>query len=156
MSSSTAAGIPDDVASMWENLDPAIREALIAFESKKTEGDSKKAEAPAGGAQGRRAIVSDGPRVDDTAGKLIGGECFINRTANPQWIKVRSDVYDAVKERRQKELDSKVPVDIEVTLPDGKTLSEDKVSSEFKDRALVLYICVSFIQYSSSFTFISL
>ena len=66
--------------------------------------------------------------MDDTTANLIGGDSFVKRTANPQWIKVRSDVYDAVKERRQKELDSKVPVDIEVTLPDGKTLSEDKVS----------------------------
>ena len=41
---------------------------------------------------------------------------------------MRADVYDAVKERRDKELAEKVPVDIEVTLPDGKVLSEDKVS----------------------------
>jgi len=121
-----ATGIPDDVASMWKTLDPAIRAALIASESKEAEDDKK--EASGGGAEGRRAKASDGPRMDDTASKFIGGDSFTNRTSNPQWIKVRSDVYDAVKDRRQQELDAKVPVDIEVTMPDGKTLSADKVS----------------------------
>lgn len=36
-------------------------------------------------------------------------------------------MYDAVKERRDAELSAKIPVDIEVTLPDGKILVEDKV-----------------------------
>ncbi len=125
-SEAPAVGIPDDVASMWKTLDPAVRAALIASESKDAE-DNKK-EASVGGAEGRRAKASSGPRMDDTTANLIGGDSFVKRTANPQWIKVRSDVYDAVKDRRQKELDSKAPVDIEVTLPDGKTLSEDKVS----------------------------
>jgi len=49
------------------------------------------------------------------------------RTATPSWIKVRSDVYDEVRARREEELSVKVPVDISVTLPDGKTLVEDKV-----------------------------
>ena len=53
----------------------------------------------------------------------------MKREANPGWIKVRSDVYDAVKARRDEELSAKNPVEISVTLPDGKTLSEDKVSN---------------------------
>lgn len=127
-------GIPDDVASMWKTLDPAVRAALIASESKEAEGDKK--EASGGGAEGRRAKASDGPRMDDTTSKFIGGDSFTKRTSNPQWIKVRSDVYDAVKDRRQKELDAKVPVDIEVTLPDGKILSADKVRKNYIERPL--------------------
>ena len=137
-----ATGIPDDVASMWKTLDPAIRAALIASESKEAE-DGKKGSS-GGGAEGRRAKASDGPRMDDTTSKFIGGDSFIKRTANPQWIKVRSDVYDAVKDRRQQELDAKVPVDIEVTMPDGKTLTEDKVSSERGSRTKTVYLLVHY------------
>jgi hypothetical protein len=140
-----ATGIPDDVASMWKTLDPAIRAALIASESK-AEGDKK--EASGGGAEGRRAKASDGPRMDDSTSKFIGGDSFTKRTANPQWIKVRSDVYDAVKDRRQKELDAKVPVDIEVTLPDGKTLSADKVSRD-KDSTTLPFSFFCAIYFSS-------
>jgi hypothetical protein len=39
-------------------------------------------------------------------------------------------VYDKVKARREEELSAKVPVDIEVTLPDGRSLVEDKVRNE--------------------------
>lgn len=141
-----ATGIPEDVASMWKTLDPAIRAALIASESKETEDDKKGA---SGGAEGRRAKTSDGPRMDDSASKFIGGDCFTKRTANPQWIKVRSDVYDAVKDRRQKELDAKVPVDIEVTLPDGKTLSEDKVSKERERAHHAVMLCFCSTYFSS-------
>lgn len=114
------AAVPDDVASLWKSLDPAVRAALIESESK---SDDKTKE----GLQGRRAKASTGPRMDDTSANLIGGDSFTKRSVNPGWIKVRADVYDAVKERRDKELAGKVPVDIEVTLPDGKVLSEDKV-----------------------------
>lgn len=114
------AAVPDDVASLWKSLDPAVRAALIESESK---SDDKTKE----GLQGRRAKASTGPRMDDTSANLIGGDSFTKRSVNPGWIKVRADVYDAVKERRDKELAEKVPVDIEVTLPDGKVLSEDKV-----------------------------
>ncbi len=79
------------------------------------------------GLQGRRAKASTGPRMDDSTTNLIGGESFLKREANPSWIKVRADIYDDVKKRRDEELSKKVPVDIEVTLPDGKVLSEDKV-----------------------------
>ena len=36
-----------------------------------------------------------------------------------------------LKSKRDEELSKKVPVDISVTLPDGKVLSEDKVSCLF-------------------------
>lgn len=118
----SATDIPEEVASLWKTLDPAVRAALIESETKSS--DDKEAKV---GAQGRRAKASTGPRMDDATSNLIGGSSFVKREANPGWIKVRSDVYDAVKERREKELSSKVPVDIEVTMPDGKTLVEDKV-----------------------------
>eukprot|EP00571_Detonula_confervacea_P013726 CAMPEP_0172297918 /NCGR_PEP_ID=MMETSP1058-20130122/779_1 /TAXON_ID=83371 /ORGANISM="Detonula confervacea, Strain CCMP 353" /LENGTH=294 /DNA_ID=CAMNT_0013007135 /DNA_START=25 /DNA_END=906 /DNA_ORIENTATION=+ len=121
--------IPEDVSSLWKSLDPAIRAALIEFESNATVSSDKAAKD---GAQGRRANASSGPRMDDTSGKFIGGSSFVKREANPGWIKVRADVYDAVKERRDKELSAKVPVDIEVTMPDGKTMVEDKEGVKYQ------------------------
>ena len=125
-----ASAIPEDVSSLWNSLDPAIRAALIESEIK-TNGDasqskSKQNNNEGGGAQGRRALASGGPRMDETT-RLIGGTSFVNRQLNPTWIKVRSDVYDAVKAKRDAELSGKTPVEIEVTLPDGKTMVEDKV-----------------------------
>ena len=121
-----AAIIPEELSSLWKSLDPAIRAALIESETKIKSEDAK-ASGGGVGLQGRRAKASSGPRMDDTSANLIGGSSFVKREANPGWIKVRADVYDAVKEKRDAELSGKIPVDIEVTLPDGKTLVEDKV-----------------------------
>ena len=126
------ASIPEDISSLWKSLDPAVRAALIESESKsnttqKTSGGAASNSSNAGGGQGRRALSSTGQSIDPTSQKLIGGTSFVNRENNPSWIKVRGDVYDAIKSKRMEELDKKVPVDISVTLPDGKVLSEDKV-----------------------------
>ena len=122
--------IPEDISSLWKSLDPAVRAALIESESKsntqKTTGGASSSNA--GGGQGRRALSSTGQSIDPTSQKLIGGTSFVNRENNPSWIKVRGDVYDAIKNKRMEELSKKVPVDISVMLPDGKVLSEDKVS----------------------------
>lgn len=59
-------------------------------------------------------------------GKLIGGDSFVERTPNPTWLTARLDVYEQIKARRQEEFQSKTPVDITVTMPDGKVLSEYK------------------------------
>ncbi|KAL7521023.1 hypothetical protein ACHAWX_005721 [Stephanocyclus meneghinianus] len=126
-----AAEIPPDVSALWQSLSPAVRAALIESESNQASSANDDKDAKSG-LQGRRAKASTGPRMDDTAANLIGGASFEKRTKNPGWIKVRADVYDAVKERRQKELDGKIPVDIAVTLPDGKTLSEDKEGTKFQ------------------------
>lgn len=77
-------------------------------------------------------MASSGPRMDDTSGSFIGGSSFVKREANPGWIKVRGDVYDAVKERRDKELSAKVPVDIQVTMPDGKIMAENKEGVKYQ------------------------
>ena len=117
------AEIPEDVAKLWASLDPSVKAALISSE----EGNGSSGGAPkktGNHNQGRRAIQSDGPLMES---KLIGGECFVKREANPAWLKTRTGVYDAVKVKRDEELAAKVPVDIEVALPDGKVLSEDKV-----------------------------
>ncbi len=78
------------------------------------------------GLQGRRAKASTGPRMDDSTTNLIGGSSFTNRTKDPEWIKTREDVYKLVSERRAKELESKTPVPITVTMPDGKVLDKSK------------------------------
>ncbi len=137
-----SASIPEEVSSLWKSLDPAVRAALIESESNAAADSGDK--AAKAGLQGRRAKASDGPRMDDTSAKLIGGTSFVKREANPGWIKVRSEVYDAVKEKRDQELAGKVPVDIEVTLPDGKTLVEDKVS--FAYPCLFDVICYDFVE----------
>eukprot|EP00804_Cyclotella_cryptica_P019901 CCRYP_007831-RB/>CCRYP_007831-RB protein AED:0.00 eAED:0.00 QI:101/1/1/1/1/1/2/1448/407 len=127
-----AAEIPPDVATLWQSLSPAVRAALIESEANQQASSTNEDKDAKSGLQGRRAKASTGPRMDDSTTNLIGGESFEKRTKNPGWIKVRSDVYDAVKERRRQELDAKVPVDITVTLPDGKTLSEDKEGTKFQ------------------------
>ena len=125
---SAATTIPEDISSLWKSLDPAIRAALIESETNAISSSKAGAGGASGaGLQGRRAKASSGPRMDDTSTTLIGGSSFVKREKNPGWIKVRADVYDAVKERRDAELSAKIPVDIEVTLPDGKILVEDKV-----------------------------
>jgi threonyl-tRNA synthetase len=84
------------------------------------------------GAQGRRAKASTGPRMDAEGGKRIGGDSFVLRTKNPEWLKTRVDVYDKIKERRQQELSSKKAVNIAVTMPDGKVLDKDKSGEPFQ------------------------
>lgn len=84
------------------------------------------------GAQGRRAKASTGPRMEEGAGKLIGGDSFVKRTANPEWLKTRVSVYEKIKERRQEELSAKKAVDISVTMPDGKVLKESKDGTPFQ------------------------
>lgn len=127
---SEAATIPEEVSSLWNALDPAVRAALIASESDGAAAASADPVAKAG-AQGRRALASAGPRMDlDTT--RLGGSCFTQREANPGWIKVRGDVYDSIKEKRDAELEAKVPVDIAVTLPDGKMLDADKEGVKYQ------------------------
>jgi len=127
MADDTAAVIiPDDVSSLWKSLDPAVRAALIASSvDPSSSNNGGTATATGGGAQGRRALVSSGPRITNSA--HIGLSSFTCRTTNPSWIKVRENVYDTIKARRLDELASKAQVDISVALPDGKVLVEDKV-----------------------------
>ena len=137
--------IPEDVSSLWKSLDPAVRAALIESESMAaSNGDAAPADAVpppsssssggggAAGVQGRRALASSGPRIESSS--HIGGSSFVCRASNPGWIKVRSDVYDEVRARREEELSAKVPADIAVTLPDGNTLAEDKVRKKHRER----------------------
>jgi threonyl-tRNA synthetase len=79
--------------------------------------------------QGRRTIESSGPLmdVDDGANKHIGGDSFLERTANPSWLKDRTAVYDTIKARRDTELATKVLVNISVTMPDGTVFTHHKV-----------------------------
>lgn len=81
----------------------------------------------AGDAQGRRATAGSGPKIAKTAVGMnrIGGDSFPGRVKDPVWLKQRVAVYDAVKERRAAELAVKKPVDITVTMPDGKIIDQD-------------------------------
>lgn len=83
------------------------------------------------GAQGRRAKAGAGPLMD-TDKKLIGGDSFLQRTKNPEWLQKREEVYAQIKARREAELATKKPVDITVTMPDGNVLSENKEGEKFQ------------------------
>ena len=93
---------------------------------------SSASKAQKDGAQGRRAKASTGPRMDDTEKKLIGGDSFVKRTKDPEFLKQREVVYAKIKERRQAELDSKSRVNITVTMPDGKVLDKGKDESPYQ------------------------
>ncbi len=79
--------------------------------------------------QGRRTIESDGPLME--TGAKIGGDSFLQRTANPSWLAERCKFYDAIKARRAEESANLKPVEISVTLPDGTTLSANKEGKPF-------------------------
>ncbi len=93
--------------------------------------ESKKADEGVGMEQGRRANESTGPRMDSSEQRLIGGDSFIAREANPAWLQKRDEIYAAIRSRREEELSKKTPVEITVTMPDGKVISEDKEGVKF-------------------------
>lgn len=83
------------------------------------------------GLQGRRAKASSGPKMD--AGKvMIGGDSFVKRTKEPAWLNDRVKAYETIKAKRQAELEQKTPIDIHVTMPDGKVLHQDKEGNAFQ------------------------
>jgi len=82
-----------------------------------------------GGTQGRRAKAGSGPKI---TGARIGGDSYTGRVKDPEWLKDRVGVYDKVKERRAAELASKKPVDITVTMPDGKVIEKDKEGNQLQ------------------------
>jgi len=82
------------------------------------------------GLQGRRAKASTGPRIEGS--KHIGGDSFVQREANPEWLKKRESVYETIKQRREEELASKTPVDITVAMPDGNVLTANKDGTPFQ------------------------
>lgn len=76
------------------------------------------------GLQGRRANASSGPKI--SKGFKLGGDCYQQRTTNPSWLQDRLRVYETIADRRAREWATKKPVDITVTLPDGKVMTQDK------------------------------
>jgi threonyl-tRNA synthetase len=97
-----------------------------------------------GGVQGRRAKASTGVRIEDTK-KLIGGESFVHRTKDPEFLKTREDVYAKIKERRLQEFALKTPVPITVTMPDGNVLDKSKEGEVFQTWKTTPYDVAKFI-----------
>jgi len=85
------------------------------------------------GAQGRRANASSGPRMgnDSSDKSLIGEACFSKREKDPAWLKERFDLFDTIAKKRADEIATKQLVPIQVTLPDGKVLSQYKDGSSY-------------------------
>ena len=109
------------------NLDDAAKATILGALGASDKASSSPEKAGRGdGGQGRRAIQSDGPLMDDGSPVHIGGTSFLERTKSPTWIKARQDVYDSIKARRDVELEAKTPVDITITMPDGTVLDADK------------------------------
>ena len=99
---------------------PGVSQTAAATDTTSTSANKQNKE----GVQGRRAKASSGPKIDE--GLRLGGDSFVKRTKNPDWLKHRMDVYQKIEQRRAEELSKKTPVPITVTLPDGKMISEDK------------------------------
>ncbi len=69
--------------------------------------------------------------MDDTTSNLIGTSCFEKRVGNPEWLKMRDDIFNKVAERRAEEMKGKKNVPITVTMPDGKVMDKDKEGESF-------------------------
>lgn len=82
--------------------------------------------------QGRRANESSGPLMDVATSKSIGGDSFVQRTKNPEWLQKREEVYATIKARREAELATKQPVEITVTMPDGNCLTSQKDGTPYQ------------------------
>jgi threonyl-tRNA synthetase len=82
------------------------------------------------GAQGRRAKEGKGPKM--ASNNKVGGDSFVQRTANPSWLATRNQVYQQIQQRRNEEQQKKSPVPISVTLPDGKVLTLDGKEQPFQ------------------------
>ena len=117
------AGLGCNATSKFAVLDaPGIKQPVVEDDAA---GQAK------GGKQGRRAKASTGPKIDET-GLRIGGDSFVKRTKDPEWLKQRVAVYEKIAARRAEELGKKKPVDITVTLPDGKVLTQTKAGENFQ------------------------
>eukprot|EP00526_Cylindrotheca_closterium_P008553 CAMPEP_0113625776 /NCGR_PEP_ID=MMETSP0017_2-20120614/13319_1 /TAXON_ID=2856 /ORGANISM="Cylindrotheca closterium" /LENGTH=822 /DNA_ID=CAMNT_0000535911 /DNA_START=73 /DNA_END=2541 /DNA_ORIENTATION=+ /assembly_acc=CAM_ASM_000147 len=81
--------------------------------------------------QGRRATEAQGPSMDMNQ-QLIGGDSFVQRTKNPEFLKTRNEIVEKIKARRAEEFSKKVPVDIKVTMPDGNVLEKCKDGTPFQ------------------------
>jgi threonyl-tRNA synthetase len=81
--------------------------------------------------ENRRANAESGPRMG-TDKKTIGGDSFVERTKDPDWLKNREEVYAKIKARRDEELAKKTPVNISVTMPDGNVLDKDKEGAPYQ------------------------
>lgn len=110
---------------------PGVSQPEVAVEESAAKAPSSSSAAAGGGKQGRRANAESGPRMDAAENKLIGGTSFDKRTANPEWLQTRVDVYDKIAARREEELAAKKPTPIKVTLPDGKILESTKDGEPF-------------------------
>jgi threonyl-tRNA synthetase len=137
-SSSSDANV-DDLVNRIQQLEmenKELKDKLGVDAAAEAETEEAQEASPAGktkeGLQGRRAKASTGARMDAESAELIGGDSFVKRTANPEWLKTRENVYAAIKERREKELATKTPVDITVTMPDGKVLDKNKDETSFQ------------------------
>lgn len=70
--------------------------------------------------------------MDTSTSKCIGGDSFVQRTKNPEWLQKREEVYAAIKARREAELAAKNPVEISVTMPDGNILTAQKDGTPYQ------------------------
>lgn len=109
------------------NDDAEISAAMAAatVDSSEVDEEAKVRKATKEGIQGRRAVKAseEAPRMES---KKIGGDSYVTRTSNPQWLEQRKHVYDMISERRLKESLEFQKVPIYVTLPNGDVLRENK------------------------------
>uniref|UniRef100_A0A7S1B9N5 Probable threonine--tRNA ligase, cytoplasmic n=1 Tax=Corethron hystrix TaxID=216773 RepID=A0A7S1B9N5_9STRA len=70
--------------------------------------------------QGTRTTASTGNTIKQTGSVLIANP-FVS-SPRPTWMEKRDATFEVISARRAEELATKVPVDVTVTLPDGKTV----------------------------------
>jgi threonyl-tRNA synthetase len=128
----------------WKVLDaPGVQQPNVADVANEVSNPNK-AIKDGGGAQGRRAITSTGPKMEATS-TLIGGDSFTHRSKDSEWLQTRNQVYETIKQRRSEEQAAKTPTPIAVTLPDGTTLDKTKDGTRFKSYETTPYVVAATI-----------
>ena len=105
--------------------------AATAATAPEASSSSSNNAANATGAQGRRAVAGKGPKMTTNDAHKIGGTSFTTRTKQPAWLQARTSVYDIIKQRRQAEAAQQQPVPIQVVMPDGNVLTQNKDATPF-------------------------
>jgi threonyl-tRNA synthetase len=101
--------------------------------------------ASGGGLEGRRQKAGTGPKIDPSL--RIGGDSFVQRSADSSWIAARNAKYDEIASSRATELAQLKPIPISVTLPDGTILTTTAESTPLLSyRATPYDIAVSISQ----------
>jgi len=91
-----------------------------------------------------RLTEESGPKIEDASARPSHrlASKFVP-TKNPEWLRERETTYDAIRKRREAELDAKPKIPIEVTLPDGTVLGLDHNLTSWTSTPYDVAMCIS-------------